>query len=267
MQFVYSLELFAAKCIIEVTANGLFLFRADAKHGVGKNYPFNTELIGKGNEIAITAIPTLLDSGVISTTKEILIKGTLKKYKSNETTGPESGELIATIDFADLIAGKEAQANTPADLAKIFPLSYTITFDNEGVSFRNRMVDAPVIQDKTLLLDYAENLRGILARKDIDALYKEYKPKLDDYVLAYPQEFPAPREWFDNLFGNDFFPGEPVTDFKRDSIGLRSWCEGKIWEIFVNPAQPFFLTRGSNGFISSIEAFVGLDNGCLRIIR
>jgi hypothetical protein len=267
MQFVYSLELFAGKCIVEVTANGLLLFRADAKHGVGKSYPFNTELVGNGNQVVITTIPTLLDSGTISTTKDIIIKGTLKKYKTGETTGPECGELITTIDFTNDITVKEAQAATPADLVKIFPLSQTITFDNEGVSFKNRLIDAPKISDKTILLDYAEKLRDILARKDLDALYKEYKPKLDDYVLAYPQEFPAPREWFDNLFGNDFFPGEPITDFKRDKIGLRTWCEGRIWEIFIAPAQPLFQTRGANGFISSIEVFVGLVDNNLKIIR
>jgi hypothetical protein len=267
MEFVYNIELFASKCIIEVTANGLLLFRADAKNGVGKNYPFNTELVGKGNEVVITAIPTLLDTGAISTTKDIIIKGTLKKYRSNETTGPESGEPIAGIDFANIFAAKENEAASPADLVKIFPLSHKISFDNEGVSFRNRLIEAPVIKDKAVLLDYAEKLRDILARKDIEALYKEYKPKMDDYILAYPQEFPSPREWFDNLFGNNFFPGEPITDFKSDNIGLRSWCEGRIWEIFVNPAQPLFRTRGANGIISSIEIFIGLVEKSLKIVR
>jgi hypothetical protein len=101
----------------------------------------------------------------------------------------------------------------------------------------------------------------------MDALYKEYKPKIDDYVIAYPQEFPDPQQSFDNLFRNDFFPGGAITDFKQDDIGLKPWCDGRIWEIFVKPDQEFFKNKGLDGDINSIEVFVGMVEGSLKIVR
>jgi hypothetical protein len=267
MQSVYSLELFASKCINQVELNGLLLFRDNAVHGSGRSYPLNTELIGKENILSVTVLPTLLDNGVVSTFEDIIVKGTIKKYNSNETTGPESGELVSEIDFADVIAKKTRDVEPVANLASLFPLSTKITFDNDDLSFRNRLLDAPVITDEKSVLDYAEKLRDILARQDLEALYVEYKPKLDDYVMAYPTEFPDPRQWFVDLFKDDFFPGGPVTEFKRDDIGFRPWCDRRIYEIFVKPAQPYFLNKGLDGDINSIEVFIGMVDGALKIVR
>ena len=267
MPNIYSFEVFANKCIVEITINGLFIFRTDAKNGTSLNYPFNTELIGKGNEIKITAYPTLLDNGLPSSYSDVTITGTIKTYGENEITGPEAGQLVQRIDFSDVVAQKQMQAEMITDLTKLFPMSKSFTFDNEGLSFKNRLVDAPVIIDEKLLLDYAEKLRSILAKQDIEALWAEYKPKIDDYALAYPREFPDPLNWFINFFKNDFFPGGPITNFKKGDIGLRSWCDGRVWELYVKPAQKFFVNQGLDGDINSVEVYVGMVDGKLKIIR
>ena len=267
MPSIYNIELYASKCILELTVNGLILFRADAKNGSSMTYPFNTELIGKGNEIKITVYPTLLDNGLPSSYSDVTITGTIKTYGENEITGPEGGQLVQRIDFSDVVAQKQIQAETTADLSKLFPMLKSFVFDNEGLTFKNRLIDAPVIKNEKLLLDYAEKLRDIIAKQDIDALWVEYKPKVDDYALAYPQEFPDPLSWFIDFFKNDFFPGGPITNFKRGDIGLRSWCDGKVWELYVKPAQKFFVNQGLDGDINSVEVYVGMVDGKLKIIR
>ncbi|MDD5673347.1 MAG: hypothetical protein PHC61_04235 [Chitinivibrionales bacterium] len=267
MPKIHSIEFFASKCIVELTVNGLFIFRSDAKNGVSLNYPFNTELIGKGNSVTFTLYPTILDNGLPSSYSDVTIQGTIKIYGENDITGPETGELIQRIDFTDVIEQRKMDAVTITDLTKLFHMTKTFTFDNDGLSFRNRLLDAPVIKDEKLLLDYAEKLRDILAKQDIEALWREYKPKVDDYANAYPQEFPDSLQWFTDFFKNDFFPGGPVTDFKKDDIGLRSWCDGRVWEIFVKPAQKFFLNKGLDGDINSIEIFVSLVDGKIKIVR
>ena len=195
------------------------------------------------------------------------MKGTIKKYNPDETTGTESGELVNEIDFEAVIAENISDIKPVANLPSGFPLSIKITCDNDDLSFRNRLLDTPVITDEKSVLDYAEKLRHMMACQDLEALYVEYKPKIDDYVMAYPSEFPNARQWFVDLFKDDFFPGGPVTDFKRDDIGFRPWCDRRIYEIFVKPVQPYFLNKGLDGDINSIEVYVGMVDGALKIVR
>jgi hypothetical protein len=267
MPKIYSLEFYASKCIIEIAINGLFIFRSDAKNGTSLNYPFNTELIGKSNVIAVSLLPTILDNGLPSQIADIKMAGLVKKYEPGAITGPESGDLILRFSIQDAVAQLEAQASMGADITTLFPIKKSFSFDNEELSFKNRLVDAPIIKDEKAVLDYAEKLRDIIAKQDREALWTEYKPKVDDYALAYPQEFPDPLNWFIDFFKNDFFPGGPITNFKRGDIGLRSWCDGRVWELFVKPAQKFFLNQGLDGDINSVEVYVGMVDGKLRIIR
>jgi len=267
MEPFYYLEVFANNCIIEITVNGLFLARSDAKNGSSLNYPFNTELIGKGNTVSITAIPTLLDSGAISLFSDVVINGALKKYQPGDITGPESGEIIAAIDFEEVKSEKSKDVTGLAALAALFPLQKSYVFDNETLDFKNRLVDAPVISDKEKLFDYGIFLRNLLERQDLNGLCKEFEPKLKDYGITYPNDLPDPIKWFKDFMTTDFFPGGPITGFSRDAIGLRSWCDGKIWELFIKPTTQFFSNRGDDGDINSIEIFVGLVDDQLKIIR
>jgi hypothetical protein len=263
----YYLEVFANNCIIEVTVNGLFLTRSDAKNGSSLNYPFNTELIGKGNTVTVSAFPTLLDSGVISLFPDVEIKGALKKYQLGDIAGPESGEIIEVIDFEEVKKGKSENVTGIAALAALFPLQKSYVFDNETLDFKNRLVDASVINDKDKLLDYGVFLRNLLERQDLDKLCIEFEPKLKDYGVTYPQDLPDPVKWFRDFMRDDFFPGGPITAFDRDAIGLKSWCEGKVWELFIKPTMKFFSNRGEDGDINEMEIYVGLVDNQFKIIR
>jgi hypothetical protein len=266
---VYYVELFAKKCLIEVVANGLFLTRSNAKNGSSLSYPINTELIGAGNKVLIRAVPTLLDSGELSTIDDIHVLGTIKKYMPDDIIGPEAGELIGTIDLSEGIEQKKVDVEiNPLKLKDLFPLSQTIEFDNDDLSFRELLIDGKIIDDKDKVLDYAEYLRDLLAKKDMERLFKEYEPKLLDYKKAYEvPQFDDPADFFIEFMRGDFLPGGPITNFKRNEIGMRKWCDGRIWEVFVLPDNEFFTNTGLDGDINRVEVFVAMVNGSLKIVR
>ena len=266
MKHIYNLEIFASKCIIEILMNDLLIFRADAKNGTSFTYPLNTELVGK-NTLKIILYPVLLDSGLPSTPNDIMVEGAIKRYSIGDFTGPECGDLLSTIDIDDIKLSIDPESVSLKNLADMFPLNKSFQFENDEISFKDRIIDGTVIDNKDSIINYSFKILDIIKRQDLEAFWLEYKPKLDDYAIAYPHEFPDPKAWFVNFITTDFFPGGPNTEFKRDNIGLRSWCGGRIWEVFIKPYTPFFTNKGLDGDINSIEMFVGLVDGQLKIIR
>jgi hypothetical protein len=246
--------------------NGLCVFRADATKGSSVTYPLNTELAGD-NSLKLVMYPVLLETGILSTPADIVIEGAVKCYNAGDVTGPECGDLILSIDIEDIQGAFEPEALSVQQLKDLFPLTKTFEFKNEGVIFKNRLIDAPVITDKNKVVEYALKLRDIIKRQDLESLYIEYLPKLDDYARAYPDEFPDPKGWFTNLFRDDFFPGGPIVEFDRDEIVTRPWCDGRIWEVCRKPYQPFFMNKGLDGDINMIELYVGMVDGKMKIIR
>ena len=266
MNYIYNVEMFACKCIIEIHMNGLCVFRIDATKGSSVTYPLNTELAGD-NSLKLVMYPVLLETGILSTPADIVVEGAIKRYNTGDVTGPECGDLLMSIDIEDIQAAFDPEALSLQQLKDLFPLTKTFAFENEGISFKNRLIDAQIITDKKEVVEYAIKLRDIIKRQDLESLYIEYRPKLDDYALAYPEEFPDPESWFANLFRDDFFPGGPIVEFDRDDIVARPWCDGRIWEVSRKPYQPFFMNKGLDGDINMIELYVGRVDGKLKIIR
>jgi hypothetical protein len=266
MNHIYNLEIFISKCIVEIQMNGLLLMRADAKLGTSLTYPLNTELTDENN-LTLVMYPVLLETGLPSVPTDINIEGGIKRYGVGEYTGPEFGELLVHLNAEELQARYSSDMYSLQDLAAAFPLKLSYAFESEGVSFKKRLLEADKITDKNKVLQYAVTIRDLLAKQDLNGLYREYEPKLDDYAIAYPGELPDKRAWFDNFMKNDFFPGGPVTGFAPDDIEARPWCDGRIWEVFIKPYTPFFTNAGLDGSINSIEMFVGVVDGKLKIVR
>jgi hypothetical protein len=265
---IYYIQLFAKKCIVEVIVNGLLVTKSNAKNGSSLNYPINTELIGLGNEVKISVYPTLLDSGEITNYKDVAITGTIKKYSPTDVVCPESGDLITEFDFTNEILQKDMDALSIKELKDLFPITKNIIFDNEDISFRSLFLESQKITDTKMILDYGEYLRDLLKNKDVEKLFYEYRHKLQDYKTAYESEqFNDIGDFFVQFMEGDFLPGGPVTNFKRDDIGLRSWCGGRIWELFIKPDREFFSNIGLDGDINTVEVFVCLIDNKLKIIR
>jgi len=176
--------------------------------------------------------------------------------------------VVFEIDFEKIKADQQKDTISLSDLQKLFPLSATYSFDNDNLSFKNRLIDAKPIKDEKMLVDYVEYLRNLMQKKDIAGLFEEYKYKLQDYDLAFPQDAESDNKaWFIELMENRFFPSGPVDDFKREEIGCISWCEGRIWELFLKPDRALWSTRGINGKRIKIEVYAGLVEDKIKIIR
>lgn len=269
MQPVYYIECAARKCIVEIIVNGLKVIRKNAGPGMNINYPFNTELIGKENLIIIRGYPTLDEKGHVTTFEDLWINGAIKQYAADDVIGPENGIVIHPIDFNFVKQKRQVESGNISNLVALFPISEAYSLDNEeGASFRNRLIESQIIKDQKAVFEYAKHLRDLIRQRNIPGLFEEYKEKLVDYDLAFPQDAESDNsEWFANLMKDRYFPSGPVDDFKDEEILPVSWCEGRIWEIMLNPDRPFFITQGKNGKKLKIEVYVGMVNGKIRIIR
>jgi hypothetical protein len=128
-------------------------------------------------------------------------------------------------------------------------------------------LEGPTINSEQRLRDYAAHLRSLVAREQAEALAQEFKPKLDDYSTLHPDSGKNFVEEFPQFLREEFFPGRPITGFDRSDVGVRSWCEGRIWELFVKPDQPFLKTKGGDGASNEIPVFVGEVDGALKVVR
>lgn len=274
---LYNLELTMRGCKVIATLNNLPLVNSDAKAGASFGSPLNSKLIGKDNQLKIVALPTLLESGAISKAADVVLNGTIKVYGVNDISAPENGKIVRKFDFNEVIAErrqklllekKAAGLDSAASALEItLPLELQITFDNEGPAFQNRFVQGPIIKDEKHLLDYAERLRDLLKSRAIDKLFNEFKPKFEDYNIAYHRGNLDRRPAFTEYLKEKFFPNGPLLNFDRDDICLKSWCSGRVWEIFIKPDRPFLMTAGMGDEVYEMEIFVALVNGELKVIR
>jgi len=253
--------------------NGMPFLNQEAKFSSSFASPFNANLVGQENVVSITVLPALLDSGNLSTIGDVLVRGAIKRYAPKEICGPESGEMVHKIDFAQVVAERKKAFRftgeiPDANLGVTLPLNFDFQFDNqEPPSFKDRFYEGPVIQDERLVLNYGLHLLKLLETKNDQQLYREFKPKLDDYNLAYPTFREDDAVTFPAFFREEFFPGGPITNLSVDQIGIRPWCNGRIWEIYAKPDLPFFRTSGLNGQVNEMEIFAANVDQQLKFIR
>lgn len=274
---MYYLEMSVRGGNVQVLVNELKLERVQGGSGGTLAKPINTHLVGEKNELKIRALPAQLESGKISKVSDLHIVGTVKRYESGDVVSPEGGDVLERFDFDEVIAKREqafAEEFNPTNIEGqvsipevTFPIEHTITFDNEGVSFQKLLMGGAVIEDEDQLLSYAERLRSLMKERNAEALYQEFKPKFDDYRAAYPEISGDFAVVFPNFLREQFFPEGPITEFDQSDIELRSWCEGRIWELYRKPKEPFFATKGLEGSILELPVFVGKIDGELKVVR
>lgn len=264
---VYQVALAANTCRCKVIVNGLGVTELNAEKVGCIQYPLNTELVGIGNVVEIEVTPISLDPTVMD---KISAEGTIKKYDDGAITGPESGEVLASFTLEDKIA--EVKAKPLTNIADVIPFTLTCTFDSEEApSFRNRLVDADVIDNGVALVDWAMNFKEMLRQQDVAALYDQYEPKLLDYDIAYPEDKePDNRKWFANWMYGKIFPQTPLIDFDRDGVQLVKWCGGRIWELRRKDEYNggyLWQTVGTDDRWSYVEVYVGMVDGKIKMVR
>ena len=219
--------------------------------------------------------------------------GLVKRYGPGDVAGAGSadGEVVARFSLeAALEAARAARAeafgrlveaapaaaraalaaDSAARLAVVPPVEVVVEFESPGAAgFRGRLVEAEPA-DREAVLDYAVRLRDMAAARDLDGLYRAFRPKEDDYNLAYPDDVEDPRASVEENFEAMFESGL-LLDFDREDVEPVSYNGGRVWELTVPRASTdedaFFLTEGKDGYIYDQRVDVGLVDGELRVVR
>jgi len=303
----YYLELSVLDARTLTTVNGVGIDESDGRTSASFNSPTNANLIGKGNTVTVTVKPTTVaagdppksgkladaDSVRPSTVEEAKVTAKIKKITSGKVT-PEGGKTLAEKNLQEVVEKREealrkeflekmesappekkkALASREEELTSVtFPIEMELTFDSEDVpSFRERFVEAPVIEDTAALKDFAMRLRTAVIERDYETLFNALKPKYVDYNAAYPGRAKEDRRaWFENLFQEHIYSKGLSMDFDREDLKLQKWAKGRIWEVNVDRGEAlgdeFVLTKMGQKGRSFMDIFVGKVDGELKVVR
>jgi hypothetical protein len=264
MNFYY-IEIAAKACNATVIVNGLRVSFLEAPKGGSLQLPCNTELIAKTNILEVSVAPTSIDPGFLD---KITLDGEVTTYPEGSMVSPETRTVLESFSIDPRI--QEIKENPLAgNPAELFPFKVTAKFvSDDAPSFDDRLNKTKPIENVEALKDWAIKFKEYLEVRNIDALYDLYEPKLLDYDIAYPNaKEPDNRKWFSDWMSDDIFLQTPFTDFKRDDIEPKKWCDGRIWEITLKGNRPLWSTIGFDGRRSRVKVFVGMVENKIKIVR
>jgi hypothetical protein len=149
--------------------------------------------------------------------------------------------------------------------ARRHPMTVRTTFDNEqGPDFSDLFEEAPIIEgtpaDSARLRAYAMHLRDLMAAKDTSALFREFRPSIEDaYVRLQARGASYTKaEVFTSNRNHLVFDDPAVLDFDQKRVGLRAWSNKRVWELYRIPSDPL---------LRNLSVYVAEVNDTLRVVR
>ncbi|MBD3319039.1 hypothetical protein GF342_03980 [Candidatus Woesearchaeota archaeon] len=235
MTDIYSLKVQAQHCDATILLNGFPVVRGNVGAG---GYPINPYLAGD-NTLEVT----------------LQARGQGAHFSGGINIAQKGGVVSTDRQQSDLMNfsfSKELEKG---------PLTKTFTFTSTGANFSNRLVSAPILEDKNALLDYAMNVQKAILDKDKEALQRHMKTKMLDYAKAFGVPDEHMLQELDN-FIHMMFQEKPIL-FTREQVKATPWCDKRIWELKVTPDNA--LLRTKEGW--TMPVFVGLVDGKITIVR
>jgi len=140
------------------------------------------------------------------------------------------------------------------------PVVVSTTFENEsGPDFSDIFLEAPVLTDTVRIRDYAMYLRDRMAARDTLALFEAFRRYYADQYIYYGVDGNIEDDR-QSLLDIAVMPHADL-DFRRSDIALRSWSEGRVWEV----------TRRGQSFFESEDAiqdvYIAEIDGELQVVR
>ncbi|MBP7167193.1 MAG: hypothetical protein KBB64_06010 [Bacteroidia bacterium] len=243
---IYHLEVDARFCKVIALVNGFPSFELDGKIPTIFSKPINSSLIGE-NQVSFAIVPS---NPFDQYGKDYLIRGAIKIYEADDITGPEKGEKVTEFNFEKMLAG-------------------VIRFSNSNFNFTDLLVKNQRVENPEEVKDYAEVLRNNLMNRNTVSILDEFSPKLKDYALCYQLPFIEMKDQFRKYLEDTFYVKNPLLNFERDEIFLRSWCDNRIFEVGIGPEyDPLLITEpDENGKVYTTKVYVGLVNGEIKVVR
>jgi hypothetical protein len=243
---IYHLEVEAKFCKVDGLLNGFPIYSLNGNNPAIFSKPINAGLIGSNNLLSFLITP----SEKIDISEIYSIQGSIKKYTSNQMTGPDQGEIVATF----------SQQNLPVA---------AVTFDNEIFDFSSLLKENPKIEKEINIIEYAEKLITLLKQTNKGLILSEFDFKLRDYAFAYSVDKEILVNQFFDYLENNYFANDPILDIRREDIYIRPWCDKRIWEIGVGADfTELMLTRPNNdGIEYATKIFVAYINNSIKVVR
>jgi hypothetical protein len=161
-------------------------------------------------------------------------------------------------------------------------LSVSTTFDNEaGPDFSRIFEEAPRLPDtpatRERLKDYAMHLLDLMAAKDTSGLTQEFLPVVwagqDSLSVENPRSNFSEKQI--QSIREHIVMEDPHLNIERSEIGLRSWADGRVWELYYEPdggalfAVPMLRENleAYTGMGSKREVYVAELGGELKVVR
>ncbi len=257
-QPIHHLHLAGRCCVLEAKLNGFPVAMVQAGNEFAP--PINSHLIGSANLLELT----LHDPSGKATRSDLAtmeVDVSVRRYENGGIVEPGGGEEVVRLPLDAAL--REQARDEPVQL----PLTISVRFDNDGPSFRKRIVNAPPLSNREALLDYAMKLRDIFAQQNMAAFIEEMAPKRQDYAAAAYISDDQLLAQMKRELPEAFAPGFKL-DFDRHDIEVLSWCEGRVWELCRKPRQPLIESQSANdGEVYCFPIFVGETNAQLRVVR
>jgi hypothetical protein len=238
------------------------------------DFPVNTALVGEGNVLTVENEPCFSGGRQSLSTGPIKMKVRVKGVGDRWL---EEGQITeAEVDSAyrewkkkakhqwKEYRGRVAVLDSMRAWASRHPMTVSTTFDNEaGPDFSQIFEEASRLPDRSAtrerLRDYAMHLRDLMAEKDTSALFEEFRLYYAQQykITGYPGSVQKDKaSLLENVVMDD-----PVLDFNREDVDLRSWSDGRVWEIHRD-GEAFFRSGDSIR-----EVYVAEIGGDLKVVR
>jgi hypothetical protein len=148
------------------------------------------------------------------------------------------------------------------------PMTVLTTFDNEaGPDFSRIFEEAPRLPDRPAtrerLKDYTMHLRDLMAQKDTSALFEEFRPAIE---ARYRTGTSLSRTEFMEANRQAVVVENAVLNFTTSDLRMRSWVNGRVWQVWREEAINQGLFQDSSGgglgtmYVAELE-------GELKVVR
>lgn len=253
-------------CQIALTVNGFPILFGNIYKNITFPTILNEYLVKGDNEFVMEWLPNNNFTEQI----EINVIADLRIFKEGEIVTPEDGE---SVEFTQIYP--ENSNNEPLQVIKTQfrqtskterVTRFAYKFYSEEYDFSSLLKGSSLNITKEELLAYALKLIDLFQAKDVERFFVECLPKTQDAINAFGKSETEYYSQSKELDAAAMALGLARVP-KQAEIGVRSWCNGRIYELYIKPNYSLISTNQDNDGVMELHVFVSMINGSLKIVR